>query len=318
VAAKNPYAWFPETLTAGAIATPTPDNRIVAEPYTKRMTAFLGSDQGAALIVCSLAEAVRAGVGDRAVFVWAGAEAIDVRFPAARPDPGRSPAIAAAGAALFDAASRAAGGGPAVGIDDVEFLDIYSCFPSAVELATDALGITPGDRRRLTSTGGLPYFGGPGNNYTTHGIAAVTDLLRQRSGTPDDQGPGILGLATGLGWFITKHALGLYGSAPPPGGYHRGDTTAAQTRIDASAVETALEVERPTAARVVAVTVMRDNDGAASAAPMVVRLPDGRHMALVPADDGELESVGQLDVPGLIGTSVVVDGGAPRYRLPTD
>ena len=120
VAAANPYAWFPEARTAEAIATPSPDNRIVAEPYTKRMSAFLGSDQGAVLIVCSLAAAVAAGVADRAVFIWAGAEATDVRFPVARPDPGRSPAIAAAGQALFGAASRAAGASTAIGVDDIE------------------------------------------------------------------------------------------------------------------------------------------------------------------------------------------------------
>ncbi|MGH9078894.1 MAG: acetyl-CoA acetyltransferase [Acidimicrobiales bacterium] len=317
VAAGNPYAWFRQVRTAEAIATPTPDNRIVAEPYTKRMTAFLGSDQGAALIVCSFAAAVRAGVGDRAVFIWAGAEATDVRFPAARPDPGRSPAIAAAGSALFDAVSRAAGGGTAVGIDDIEVLDIYSCFPSAVELAIDALGIAPDDRRRLTSTGGLPYFGGPGNNYTTHGIAAVTDILRQGRGAPDDA-PAKFGMATGLGWFVTKHALGVYGSAPPPSGYQHGDTTTAQARIDASAVETALEVDTPTLARVVAATVLRDNEGVATSAPLVVRLPDGRHMALNQADDEVLGAMGRLDVPGLVGTTVVVERDAPRYRLATD
>ncbi|MDQ1361425.1 MAG: acetyl-CoA C-acetyltransferase, partial [Acidimicrobiaceae bacterium] len=88
VAAHHPTAWFPQERTAAEIATPTPDNRIVAEPYTKLMTAFLGSDQGAALVVCSLAAARDAGVEDRAVFVWSGAEATDVRFPTARPDPG--------------------------------------------------------------------------------------------------------------------------------------------------------------------------------------------------------------------------------------
>ena len=106
VAAGHPFAWFPTARTPHEIATPTPGNRIVAEPYTKLMTAFLGSDQGAALVVCSLAAARRAGVADRAVFVWAGAEATDVRFPAARPDLGRSPGIAAAGAALMEAATR--------------------------------------------------------------------------------------------------------------------------------------------------------------------------------------------------------------------
>ena len=109
VAAANPYAWFREVRTPGDIADPAPDNRIVSEPYTKRMCAFLGSDQGAALVVCSLAAARRAGIADRAVFIWSGSEATDVRFPTARPDPGRSPAIAAAGRAALAAASSASG-----------------------------------------------------------------------------------------------------------------------------------------------------------------------------------------------------------------
>jgi acetyl-CoA C-acetyltransferase len=316
VAAGHPYAWFPTARTADEIATPSPDNRIVAEPYTKRMTAFLGSDQAAALVVCSLAAARRAGVADRSVFVWSGAEATDVRFPTARPDPGRSPAIAAAGRALLTAASDAAGGGvggPAgvggrLGMNDIERLDLYSCFPSAVELAAEALGVAPDDGRGLTVTGGLPYFGGPGNNYTTHAIATMTDLLR-------GAGSGTLGLTTGLGWFITKHALGLYGSAPPPGGFRRGDTTSDQARIDRSAVETALAVDRPTVATVVAATVIRDGVGAPTGAPLIARLPDGRQMAVAPADDQVTEAMGAVDVPGLVGGSVVVQPGPARYRL---
>ena len=305
VAAANPYAWFPEVRTAEEIATPAPDNRIVCEPYTKRMTAFLGSDQSAALIVCSLAEARRAGVEERAVFVWAGAEAVDVRFVASRPDPGRSPAIRAAGSALFEAATAAAG--RAVGVDDLARMDLYSCFPSAVQMGADALGIALDDARGLTVTGGLPYFGGPGNNYTTHGIATVCDLLRD--------GAGGLGLATGLGWFVTKHALGLYGSTPPPGGFRRGDTTAAQAAIDASAVDVAEELDAPETATVVAATVWRDNDGTAAGAPVVARLGDGRHMALAPADEDVVAAMGATDMPGFVGGSIVVQAGEPRYRL---
>ncbi len=307
-AAGHPYAWFPASRTADEIATPSAGNRIVAEPYTKLMTAFLGSDQGAAVVVCSLAAARRAGVDDRAVFVWSGAEATDVRFPASRPDPGRSPAIAAAGRALFEAAGLAAGPSGAVGVDDLELLDVYSCFPAAVELAAEALGLARDDRRGLTVTGGLPYFGGPGNNYTTHGIATLTDLLR-------DGGPNRLALATGLGWFITKHALGVYGSSPPPGGFHRGDTAGDQARIDDTAVETALELDQAEEATVVAVTVVRDNDGAATAAPLIARLSDGRQMALAAADDEVVAAMGELDVPGAVGGSVVVQPGPARYRL---
>ncbi|HWD52586.1 MAG TPA: hypothetical protein VG412_09310 [Acidimicrobiales bacterium] len=334
VASTNPYAWFPVAYTPEEIATPSPDNRIVCEPYTKRMTAFLGSDQGAALVVCSLAAARRAGVADRSVFIWSGSSAVDVRFPASRPDPGRSPAIAAAGRALFEAANLNAGpsGGPAGGpagvdIDDVEVLDIYSCFPSAVELAADALGLKTDDPRGLTSTGGLPYFGGPGNNYTTHGIAAVTSRLRQdgsRSGSGSGSAPGRgstddrprLGLATGLGWFITKHALGLYGSSPPPGGFHLGDTSADQLRIEASAAEMALQVPDPTPATVVAITVIRDHLGASTGAPVIARLADGRQLAAAPADDEVVSEVGQRDSPGMVGTTIIVVGDPPRYRLP--
>jgi acetyl-CoA C-acetyltransferase len=320
VAAANPYAWFPEARSADAIASPSPDNRIVSEPYTKRMTAFLGSDQGAAVVVCSLAVAQRAGVADRAVFVWAGAEAVDVRAPVARTDPGRSPAIAAAGRALWTAGSEAAGAagrpGGAVGIDDIEVLDLYSCFPSAVELAAEALGLRTDDTRGLTSTGGLPYFGGPGNNYTTHGIAAVTDRLRRAAGSDPGAAPR-LGLATGLGWFVTKHALGLYGTTPPPGGFRRGDTATDQAVIDAGAAEVALEVDEATVATVVAATVARDGDGSPTAAPVFARLPDGRQMALAPADDEVLVAVAGLDVPGLVGTQIVVQPGPARYRLPT-
>ena len=307
-AAANPFAWFREERSAAEIATPSPDNRIVCEPYTKRMTAFLGSDQSAALMVCSLAAATRAGVSDRAVFLWSGAEAVDVRFVASRPDPGRSPGIEAAGAALFASASAAAG--QPVGIDDVDRMDIYSCFPSAVQMACAALGLAHDDRRGLTVTGGLPYFGGPGNNYTTHGIATLCDLLREGSGTDTR-----LGLATGLGWFVTKHALGIYGSTPPPFGFQRGDTSTAQSDIDASAVNVAASIDAPEAATVVAATVWRDNDGAAAGAPVIAQLANGRHMALAPADDDVVTAMGATDVPGLVGGSVIVQAGEPRYRL---
>jgi acetyl-CoA C-acetyltransferase len=312
VAARHPMAWFPQERTAADIATPTPDNRIVAEPYTKLMTAFLGSDQGAALVVCSLAAARAAGVEDRAVFVWSGAEAVDVRFPTARPDPGRSPAIAAAGRALFEAAS--VGTGPSVDVDDVALIDLYSCFPSAVELGADALGLATDDSRGLTVTGGLPYFGGPGNNYTTHSIATLTDLLRD--GDRAGAGSPTLGLATGLGWFITKHALGLYGTEPPPGGFRRGDSTADQAAIDASATDVAVELEPgATPATVIAATVIRDHDGAATGAPVIAHLLDGRHVAAAPADADVVSALSDADVPGMVGTQIAVEGNPPRYRL---
>ena len=114
---------------------------------------------------------------------------------------------------------------------------------------------------------------------------------------------------------MTKHALGIYGSTPPPAGFQRGDTTAAQAGIDASAAVVAEAVDAPEQATVVAATVWRDNDGTAAGAPVIARLADGRQMALAPADEEVVAAMGDTDMPGLIGGTVVVQPGEPRYRL---
>jgi len=292
VAATHPYASFPESRTPTELSEITAFNRIVSEPYAKNMCAMFTVDQGAAVIVTSLAAARRAGVDDGAVFCWAGAECNDVWFPAARPDPGSAPGMKAAAAAAMD--------GAGMGIDDLSAFDLYSCFPCAVELAASSLGLALDDDRNLTVTGGLPYFGGPGNNYSLHAVATMVDRLRASGGT---------GLVTALGWYMTKHAAGVYGSDPPPHGWRRGETAAAQSVIDASAVEIATDVEGP--AVVIASTVAGGRDGEISAAPVIARLDDGRHVAAA-ADTSDLPS---LRGRNLVGVPIELHGSPLRYRV---
>jgi acetyl-CoA C-acetyltransferase len=287
VAAAHPAAWFAEQRSADDIATPSPDNRIVAEPYTKRMTAFLNVDQAAAVVVCSLAAARAAGVADRAVFVWSGADCHDVWEPVARPDVTVSPAIAAAASAVLR--------GHDVGVDDIAAFDLYSCFPAAVEAACAAVGLATDDSRGLTVTGGLPYFGGPGNNYSTHAIATMTDRLR-------DGDAGAIGLVSALGWYTTKHAYGLYGASPPPDGFMAPDMTARQREIDATALPVALDAEGE--ATVVASTVVYDGESVAQA-PAIAALDDGRRVAAAAAP-GHVASVG---------SRVRVSGSPPSYEV---
>jgi acetyl-CoA C-acetyltransferase len=293
VAAAHPYAWFPQRRRPGELSELTPDNRLVTEPYPKRMCAVLGVDQGAAVVVSSLGAARAAGVAEQVIFCVAGADANDVWYPSARPDPGRSPGIAAAGSAAFTAAG--------IGVDDLVAIDLYSCFPCAVQMGGAALGLDPSDRRGLTVTGGLPYFGGPGNNYTLHAIATMAGLLLDHRG---------IGLVTGLGWYATKHAVGIYSSAPPARGWQRGDTGVAQTAIDATAVELAHPgVEG--AATVVASTVVVGPNGEAASVPAILRLPDGRHLpATAAADD-----VPALAGRNLVGKDVLLCGPGPRFRV---
>jgi acetyl-CoA C-acetyltransferase len=303
VASKHPFAWFPQARTPAELSEISAGNRLVSEPYPKRMCAMLGVDQGAAVVLTSLEAARAAGVADRAVFCWSGAEACDVWFPVARPDPGCSPGIRASTSAALDASQ--------ISVDDITAIDLYSCFPCVVEMAVGALGISEHDERGLTVTGGLPYFGGPGNNYTLHAIATMADRLREREG---------IGLVTGLGWYATKHSAGIYSSRPPEDGWRMGDTQVAQQAIDASAVEVADATEVAEHARseatvvsatVVGATVVSGRDGKPTAAPLIARLDDGRHLALA-AEEAELPALAGTN---LVGERVLVSGSPPRYHV---
>lgn len=221
VAATNPHAWSRTPYRAEDIRTVSPDNRMVTFPYPKRMCANIDVDQAAAILLCSYAAARDAGIADdRMVFPLAGADAQDHYFFSERWSLAESPAIAAAGNAALGAAG--------IGIDDVARFDLYSCFPSAVQIAMRALGLAgpdAGDSRPLTVTGGLAYAGGPGNNYVTHSIAAMVDACRND--------PGSVGLVTALGWYVTKHSVGLYSSRPSEG-FARVDPGGLQANVDAT------------------------------------------------------------------------------------
>jgi acetyl-CoA C-acetyltransferase len=234
-----------------------------------------------------------AGLVDDAVFVWSGADCHDVWEPVARPDLTASPAIAEAARATLHAHG--------VGVDDVAPFDLYSCFPAAVEAAADAIGIAVDDQRGLTVTGGLPYFGGPGNNYSTHAIATMTERVRAQGGDG-------LGLVSALGWYTTKHAYGLYGASPPPSGFVAADVTARQREIDATALPVALAADGE--ATVVASTVVSNGDAVASA-PVIATLDDGRRVVAAAAPD----ELAALQGRNLVGARIRVEGAPPSFRV---
>lgn len=302
VAARHPdLSWFPEAATPEELSEPNPTNRMIAEPYTKRMNAIIEVDQAAALVLCSVQAAERAGVPrDRWVFPLGVADLNDVFFPVQRPELHRSPAIETAGAALFDAVG--------CGLDDVSRFDFYSCFPVAVEISATALGLDLADERPLTVTGGHAYFGGPGNNYTTHSIATMAAELRSD--------PGAVGLTTGLGWYVTKHSLGLWSTTPPERGFATPDLRDAQAAIDATAIAPAgPQAQGP--ASVDGWTVIHDRDMGPAAVVAYATTDDGTR-AVVRRDEPALAA--ELSGGQLVGSRIVVepspDGkGTPGFSV---
>ncbi len=270
VAATRPEAWTRQRFTPEEVLRGD-GNRMVTFPYTKRMCANLNVDQAAALVLCSAEAARAAGVPDDVmVHLHAGADGHDTYLFTERWSLAESPGIAGVVADVL--------GGAGHGIDDVARFDLYSCFPSAVEVAMDALGLKgpeAGDQRPLTVTGGLSFHGGPGNNYVAHSVVAMVEACRADSGS--------LGLTTGMGWFLTKHSAGLWSTAPPARGYRRIDPAATQARIDTA------PRRRPSGpyagpVTVEATAVSFDRDGAPRLGVVAALTPDGRR-ALANAHD---------------------------------
>jgi len=222
VAVDNPHAWSPTPRTAEEIRTVGPGNRMIVAPYPKLLCANIEVDQAAALLVGSYEAASAAGVpDDRMVFLLAGADAHDHHWFSEREHLAEAPAVGFA--------ARAALGVAGIDLDDVARFDLYSCFPSAVQLTMGALGLVGpagSDERPLTVTGGLGFAGGPANNYPAHSIARMVEACRADAGS--------IGLVHALGWYATKHSVGLYSTRPPEG--HRfalADRATTQATVDA-------------------------------------------------------------------------------------
>ncbi len=209
VAQENPNAWERRNMTAEEIRTPSPKNRQISFPYTKFMNANMSVDMAAALVVCSLEKARRLGIAeDRFVYPQSGVEGYDHFSASVRDNFHTSPGVRITGRRAMDLA----------GIDaaDLDFVDLYSCFPSAVQIAARELGLS--EQRSLTVTGGLTFGGGPLNNYVMHSIARTVELLREE--------PDAYALVTGNGGNLYKHAHGVYSGTPPRRDFRHDDVKA--------------------------------------------------------------------------------------------
>jgi acetyl-CoA C-acetyltransferase len=287
VAARNPFAQIPVARTADELITPGDDNRYIGYPYTKYLNSNMFVDQAAAILLMSLAAADRLGVpADRRVFLHGSADVAEKIFVSDRVDYHSSPAIRVGAAHALEEAGVSAG--------DLAHIDLYSCFPSAVEIAADMIGLSQDDPRGLTLTGGLPYFGGPGNNYSMLAIAEVAARCRAA--------PGSIGFVFANGGYLTKHSFGVWSTTPRP--FTRTDPARYQREVDA--MQGPPLVERPDGAGVIETFTVIHDRGVPAFAIVIGRLADDRRRFLAQIHDnpGAL-----IDMPAV---------GRPISVRPTD
>lgn len=280
IAATNPNAWVQREYTAAEIATPSADNRMISTPYTKLLNSNNMVDQGAVLLLCSAGTATRLGIPqEHWVFPQSGTESHDTYAIAERNALDGSPAIRIAGARALELAG--------IGLDDVAYVDVYSCFPSAVQVAANELGLALDDPGRpLTVTGGLTFGGGPWNNYVSHSIGTMAARLRES--------PGSYGLVTANSGYLTKHAMGVYRTTPPVGGFQRLDV---QAEVDAQPTRSAL-VSYAGAASAEAWTVVYGRDGAPERGFLAARTAAGERTLAATSDAEDLARLIEDDVAG--------------------
>ncbi len=261
VAVANPHAWVKSPMTAEDIKTASPSNRMVGYPYTKSMNANSFVDYGGAIIVCSVEKAQSLGISrDRWVFPHAATDGHASYLFSQRDNFHESPAIRITGKRCFELAG--------LSVDEIGHMDLYSCFPSCVQLIMNELGVSPD--RVVTTTGGLPFFGGPMNSYVIHAIASTVDAIRET---------GEKGYVHANGGYATKQACGVYSSMPPKKPFKRVNV---QPEIDEYPLREVDETPEGSAT-IEAYTVMHSRHGP-DAALISTLMGDGRR-ALVSTDD---------------------------------
>ncbi len=216
VAAANPHAAVRTVATGEELTRLTASNRLIVDPYPKAVVAREKVNQSAAVLITSEETAAELGIPREQWVYLRGHSDLRDRELTRRQDLSRSvPAVTAVRASL-----ELAG----IGLDEVTAIDLYSCFPIAVSIVAEELGLEPEDPRGLTVTGGLPFFGGPGNGYSLHPIVEIIDRCRR-----DPEAWGLVGANGGM---LSKYSVGLYSAKPGP--WRAGDDAALQAQLDAA------------------------------------------------------------------------------------
>ena len=283
VAMANPYAMFDDAMTAAEIGEESSKNRMMGDPHLKSMVAKDGVNQASALVLTRWETAQSLGVADRAIFLHGHGTGSEPQVLNRRVI-GESEAMSAA--------YRNALAGAGIDAEQIGAADLYSCFPIAVWVAMDALGITLDDPRPLTLTGGLPFFGGPGNNYSTHGIAEMVHWLRAQP----DPAYGVVGANGG---YLSKHAVGVYANIP---------AQFPDAAPEFKALEAVEVVSDPEPDGVIESYTFQPQKGGARAVIVGLQVSDGRRWVGV-ADPGDAQLLAWFETADPLGEKVVVTTG---------
>jgi len=285
IASKNPYAWNKKSYTPDEITIPSAENRNVNYPYTKLMCANMFVDQSASLIMTSEEIAEKLKI-DRNLWIYlmGSADLQNVHYVTQRQELHTSPAAREGSKLALEQAGLT--------IDKIDLFDIYSCFPSMVQIIMNELNLSENDPRDLTITGGLPYFGGPMSSYSIHAIVTAVSLIRKN--------PSLKIMVIANGGYNTKQSFGIYGTDPPAKLWDECDGAVIQESIFAEALPEPAE-EANGQLTIEAFTIYYERDGKPLRGFALGHLEDGRRtLAFIEERGDALVNMEQKEFVGKI------------------
>jgi acetyl-CoA C-acetyltransferase len=285
IAAKNPYAWIQKCYTPDEITIPSMENRNVNYPYTKRMCANFFVDQSGALLMTNEEIAEKLGINRKLwIYPMGGADLKNIQHITQRQRYDESPAARFGPKLALEQAG--------LSLEDINQFDIYSCFPSVVQIIRKELGLSEDDPRDISIAGGLPYFGGPLSNYSLHAIITTVNLIRE------DPSKRIMIIANG--GYNTKQSFGIYGTTPPVKSWGTNDEKAIQETILAETLPEPVE-EANGQLTVDAYTIYYERDGTPKRGIVLGHLENRRNtLAYIKAKPEQLKNLEQTDLVGQI------------------
>lgn len=276
IAADNPHAWRRDAVPAAVLRGPSKTNPMLAFPYTKLHNSSWNVDQAAALLFCSVRRAEALGVSrSRWVFPLASTETNHMTSLSERADLASCPGARIAGRRALEI-----GGVTAAALSHVE---LYTCFPAAVQLHAEEIGIPA--TVDWTVTGAMPFAGGPFNNYVLQSTGRMIELLRQSAGST--------GLVSSVSGVLTKQGFGLWSSSPGPGPFVSQDLT---EEVAAATVSRPVVERARGRASIAGYTVMYDGETRRGVA--LVDLVDGSRCMVGTNDEATIERMEHEELCG--------------------
>ena len=197
IASLNSDGWIDEKLEWKNIATPSKKNPVQATPYNKYHCTSWNVNQASAMILCSenLADKLNIPINKR-IYPLASSETNHMIATIQRPNMIKPLGLELAAKFIIEISKE--------NNFSANTFDLYSCFPVAVQMFSDVLGLKDEDIK--TVTGGMSFAGGPLNNYMIHSTVKMLSDIRKDNNK--------IGLVTGVSGMMTKQAFALWAKEP--------------------------------------------------------------------------------------------------------